>query len=1539
MSLVSTNQDELVANFIQVIEIKGKQKQIKIGKTQNIKLKDCKLNETNNFNNNFNKTTMSFNEKSLNHFIQYITKFKSVDDILSTCKNQAEAGFIFERLWDIIIKFGYCDKFQGPEFKHMIGNVNTCSIKQLSSLNTYVNTEKIISGNSGGCSDITLLKSNCSQSTDLNAEYIFITSKYPKTTDDITKQKSVSYYDVQNIVSMADANRHIYTSYSIYLLVPDKNAILEKVQNANRSSEYITKYMTKDNILDKSDLNKYFLQLKSDLYTHTVGKDPQCTIDYDALFMSRKPELQLRFHQELITQKTVDLITKQKQSSILWGCKCRSGKTYMIGGLISKLFAVKRMLNVLIITPAPTETIPQFTDDLFDKFADFTSFKIHNIKGGESLKNIVLGASNIFIMSKQLLQRYIGANTIQLIKKLQLDIIGFDENHFSGTTDLSKEILTSYMSPNSVKVYLTATYNKPLQEWKIPSTCQMYWDIEDEQICKSIIVNTTHTNASTNDNTTKLIDKHGPYVTSTIDNFNKMGYTLYEMFSPYLNMPDLQLITTVFDSDKYEQIKNKITDSKYGFSFNTLFTLNPQKTAFKFENEVQTILRYISGSCKEIDYKSEDMSLFGRINSICSNGQARKPFTQIWFLPSDNINEISECLKQCMQNDSILKKYDVLSINRKNKELAQDIKVEITNAEQIAKANGKQGVILLAGNMLSLGISLHKCDIVALMNDSLSADKVLQQMMRCMTEGNNKKYGFVVDLNVSRVLNTCINYSIYKNDMSAEDKLKYIINNHLINIDIDMLQNKKLNSDMLVSKLMDIWKGDPVNNFRCLLQNLENDYVEFDTSTQKLINNSFTSSLKDDKVNTIIELKNDDVELQILPSGEETIHTETNPISNKEIVEKEEIKISFTKDVLPYVIPLTCILTIKDSKKDFVNMLSNIQTNPELLDIFDDMCLTWWGKKDLINIIKNIVSKHFDKNSNTYNISINFKMSLQSLIDNPKELLELINECLKPKEIEKKKFGEVFTPPDFINNNMLHDLEIYYKEKYNINIYEDETLKWGDTTAGMGNFPIAIYYKLMDGLKHKIPNDQERKKHILEKMLFMAEYNKKNCYVIKQIFNMNNEFKLNLYEGDSLQLDIQSIFGIDKFDILIGNPPYNEELKATGAKPLYNKFVEYYIDKCKLLCFVIPSRWFSGGKGLDGFRKNMLERSDIVYIKHFDDACKIFGNTVDIKGGVNYFLKDANHNGDCNFNGSITKLNKYDVFITSKFHSLIDKFINLESITKYYISQDYYKIQTNDTRLISEKKNGTIKCYVSQQKGFEKYIDETEIKKDITTWKVITARAAYEHQSGFGNTFIGMPNEVHTKSYISFNVNNEHEANSLLSYMKCRLPNFLLSLRKASQDISESTCKWIPLPPLDRNWTDDEVYKYFKLTVVDIKLINDTNIIGYKNNITPSTQDNMHTVCTGIQTQQVNSSASSVTQSNIHIPYNTPCVQFDIDYLTQQSLETLKEIKRQNKIRCKVNIESCEEYIRIITEWYIKKNTPKKTKIQAVLNFDVTPPN
>ena len=1347
---------------------------------------------------------INFTNMNIKNFIKNIIIFDNIDDILNNCKSQSDAGFVIEKLFDIIIKFGFCDIFTNSNFNHLIGNSNNGKLKILKNIDKYLNDEKVYSSNSSGCSDITL--QNKSDDT-----YIFISSKYPKSTEDTNKQKLVDYYDIHKLIAMIDHNKHIYKKHNIYLFVPDKKKVLNKVKLANKSSEYITKYMTEDNIIDKYDLNKYFLQFKNDIIKNKNK-------DWNEIYFTKKEKLNLRFHQELIVQKTTNLIDEGNKS-FLWGCKCRSGKTYIIGGLIIKQFEIKKKLNVLIITPAPTETIPQFTNDLFHKFKDFNKFKIHHIEDSKSFKHIELNDNNIFVISKQLLQMYINDETIIEIKNLKLDIIAIDETHYAGCTSLSKEILNSYSTKNTIRIYLTATYNKPLREWNILPENQMYWDIEDEQICKSII--------NDNDNLSKLKEKHGcEYIDKIIKCNTNLGFSLDNIFESYTKMPNLYLITNMFDSQRYEILKEKLNnENKIGFCFDTLFGLNKNKTKFSFEYQVKIMLRYISGSYKEID---GEKTIFTRIDNICSEKESRLPFTQIWFLPCNYIHEISECLKPLLAEDLILNKYDVLCINSKNKELAKNIKDDIIKKEIEAQSKGRKGLILLAGSMLSLGITLDLCDLVILMNNTLSSDKVLQQMYRCMTEGENKKIGFVVDLNISRVLNTCINYTIYKNERNIDDKIKYLIHNHLINIDVDIMDNKKINSDVIIKKLMDIWKTDPINSFRTLLRKLDNDYIEFDNPTQKLLNKIFTKSIKDN-VNILLKLKDEDDKIQDLPTGKEKIKNDSDNEKKKKEKEKE-IQISFTKDVLPYIIPLACILTIKTSNMDFVKMLNDIKENPELLETFDDQCLIWWNKKDLIDLIKDIVSKYFDKSSNTYNISIQFKMDLQSLIDRPKELLELINECLKPKEIEKKQFGEVFTPMKFINENMLKDLENYWKNKYNENIWSNEKLTWYDPAAGMGNYPVAIYYKLFEGLKQKIIDEVDRKKHIIEKQLYIGELNKKNSLIIKQIFNINNEYKLNLYEGDTLNIDINNIFRLNKFDIIIGNPPYNEELTKTGAKPLYNKFIEYYINKCNILSFIVPSRWFAGGKGLDKFREMMINRTDIIYIKHFDDATKIFGNLVDIKGGVNYFLIDKDYNGLCNYNNYYLKLNTFDIIIDSKYNDIIEKISKYQSIIILYKSQDYYKIQTNDKRLIDEHKKDYLKCYVSNQKGFIKYIHKDEIKSNISKYKVIVPDGAYGANSGFGNIFIGYPNEVHSKTYISFEINTELEAKSLLSYMKSKLPNFMLSIRKNSQHTSSSTCKWISLPPLDRLWIDEDVYKYFQLTNDDIKLIKETNIIGYKEN-------------------------------------------------------------------------------------------------------------
>ena len=425
---------------------------------------------------------------------------------------------------------------------------------------------------------------------------------------------------------------------------------------------------------------------------------------------------------------------------------------------------------------------------------------------------------------------------------------------------------------------------------------------------------------------------------------------------------------------------------------------------------------------------------------------------------------------------------------------------------------------------------------------------------------------------------------------------------------------------------------------------------------------------------------------------------------------------------------------------------------------------------------------------------------------------------LKITNNEIKSAGEVFTPFELVNEML---------DKLPEEVWGDKTLKWLEPAGGFGVFIIAVYSRLMKGLKEVIKCENKREKWIKEHMLYYNEYNEKNVEVYKLIMNPTDKIKLNIHHGDYLTLDTKEYWGVEKFDIIIGNPPYNAAFNpnSNSASPLYHKFIEKGIDNCCILLYIVPSKWFyGGGKGLDKFKKCMLKRKDIQFIKHFDNGSDIFGNDVEIKGGVNYFMKNSYYTGKCNYNGNEIDLSEYDILVDSKFCDLVNNIDYSKCINEIYKSCGYYRVESNDKRMKNSKTmDNDIKCFFSQLKGFEKYI-EYDLKKEQKMWKVITTEVAHKGYSGFGNTFIGKPEEICNGSYIFFHVNNENEANSLISYMSCKLPNVLLSIRKPTHHISKSTLNWVPLPPLDRIWDDDSIFNYYNISCKNIDLVKKIDI-------------------------------------------------------------------------------------------------------------------
>ena len=222
-------------------------------------------------------------------------------------------------------------------------------------------------------------------------------------------------------------------------------------------------------------------------------------------------------------------------------------------------------------------------------------------------------------------------------------------------------------------------------------------------------------------------------------------------------------------------------------------------------------------------------------------------------------------------------------------------------------------------------------------------------------------------------------------------------------------------------------------------------------------------------------------------------------------------------------------------------------------------------------------------------------------INEPDKLLEFINGELKPKEKEKKENGEVFTPLSLVNG-MLDKLEEAYIKEHGKSIFTEDGFKWLDPAVGIGNFPIIVYQRLMKGLDTKIPNEEERRKHILEEMVYSAELNPKNVFIYKKIF-CGDKYELNIYEGDTLKMDVKKGLKLPAdfvgFDVVMGNPPFQKKVGPNNTEALWGKFIIKsltILKSSRYMVFVHPSEWRNVDGKFKTIQKEILSR-DLQYLE------------------------------------------------------------------------------------------------------------------------------------------------------------------------------------------------------------------------------------------------------------------------------------------------------------------------------------------------------
>lgn len=476
---------------------------------------------------------------------------------------------------------------------------------------------------------------------------------------------------------------------------------------------------------------------------------------------------------------------------------------------------------------------------------------------------------------------------------------------------------------------------------------------------------------------------------------------------------------------------------------------------------------------------------------------------------------------------------------------------------------------------------------------------------------------------------------------------------------------------------------------------------------------------------------------------------------------------------------------------------------------------------------------------------------------------------------------EVFTPPALANQilDMLPD-----------EIWHDSTVTFLDPVCKSGVFLREIAKRLIHGLEDEIPDLQERLNHIFTQQLYgiaitdltsllsrRSVYCSKTangeysvctafkeesgnirfhemkhtwkdgkciyCGASQSVYDRGDDYESHAYEFIHTD-DPNVIFNKMKFDVIIGNPPYqlNDGGGSNGisAKPIYQLFVERAKKlNPKYLCMIIPSRWFAGGKGLDEFRKQMLNDNHIRTLVHYPKSRDCFKG-VDIAGGVCYFLRDKNYKGDCKYvyvEGGKQyvknrRLNEFDILIPDNMG--IDIVHKIYAITNSFLSDAVLSRNsfgfTTASRGEKYMSMNSIKLISSSGVSYVKRSDVTKNKDLIDKYK-ISIGTLNPDRAGVNNAKDGKmnvttkvkllsPGEVVTETYIIIdNFDNKVEAENCVHYMCTKFVRYLISITLSSMHIVKNNFQFVPMQDFSESWTDEKLYKKYELNEDEILYI------------------------------------------------------------------------------------------------------------------------
>ena len=360
----------------------------------------------------------------------------------------------------------------------------------------------------------------------------------------------------------------------------------------------------------------------------------------------------------------------------------------------------------------------------------------------------------------------------------------------------------------------------------------------------------------------------------------------------------------------------------------------------------------------------------------------------------------------------------------------------------------------------------------------------------------------------------------------------------------------------------------------------------------------------------------------------------------------------------------------------------------------------------------------------------------------------------------------------------------------------------------------------------------------------------KYCGASKEALDRGEDLESHAYafiHTDDIQGDLELMFGGNmQFDVIIGNPPYqlDDGGYGTSAAPIYQLFVEQAKNlNPRLLSMIIPSRWFAGGKGLDEFRESMLKDDRIRSIDDFLSASDVFPG-VGLKGGICYFLWDRDNPGPCDVSTHfkdwpVAKATRpllepgADVFIRfNEGLSILKKVIAVESGQSEVLSlpeDKRFDVLVSSRKPFgldttfkgsATKADGDVIVYQNGGIGYVARRAITTGRDLIDGWKVYLGYAApgtgnkdtYPHRI-ISTPFIGEPGSISSETYLCIGpFDSRWQAESVLSYLSCRLTRLLVLLHKPSQHVTRKVYTFVPKQDWTKTWSDADLYARYGIT-------------------------------------------------------------------------------------------------------------------------------